>query len=543
MRSVYALALSLAVAQVCPAGPKVAPGFYNVTDFGAVADGTTLNTPAIQKAIDACAAAGGGTVWLPAGTWLSGTLRLKSHVTLHLEPGCTLLGSPNLADYPPKTPAIESRVNLYCSRSLVYAENVDDVAIEGSGTLDGNGMAFHRKPYLERPFLLRVINCRDVRVENVRMQNSGCWNQHFLACQRVLVRGVRIWNHCTHNNDGVDIDGCRDFVVSKCFISSSDDGICLKSTLDRVSESVLVSDCVVSSHANAIKMGTDSSGGFANVTIANCIVRSPAPEAKRVCGRARGTSAVALEIVDGGRMEHIAVSNLVIEGVEVPLFVRLGNRGHGWLPPGVKPQESPKVGTIRDVAFSNILAAGAGPTGCSVTGLPEHRVENVSFANVTIRAEGGGKKEWTARPIEELPAKYPEGIMFGNLPAYGLYCRHVGGLTLADVKLQTSQPDGRHALVLDDVADATLAGLACSPARATASPVLLVEARGVLVRGSRPQVAEGTFLQIEGANTAGIALLGNDFRHVSRVFDLGPAVRPSAVVAAGNADPQAARQR
>lgn len=521
------------------AANRAAASHFQATDFGAVGDGKTLCTTAIQKAIDACAAAGGGTVWLRAGTYLSGTLFYKSRVILHLEPGCTLLGSPNLADYPPKTPAVESRVNLYCSRSLLYAENLDEIGLEGSGTLDGNGAAFHqyRKEYLKRPFLLRVINCRDVRVEGVRMQNSGCWNQHFLACQRVLVRGIRVWNHCTHNNDGVDIDGCRDFVVSKCFISSSDDGICLKSTSQRPCEGVLVSDCVVSSHANAIKMGTDSSGGFVDVTITNCIVRSPDPEAKRLCGRPRGTGGVALEIVDGGRMERVAVSNLVIQGVEVPIFVRLGQRGYGWLPPGAKVEPTTTVGSIKDLSLANIVATGVGKTGCSIVGLPGHRIENVTLSNVTIRAEGGGKPEWSDAKIEELPDKYPESIMFGNLPGYGLYCRHVAGLTLMDLKLQTSEPDGRHALVLDDVRDGHVGNLSCSPASGTMALIRLVQSQNVLVRNSRPHAAAAAFLKIEGQESAGLALLGNDLRQVARAADMSSGVPTASLVKGGNLEP------
>jgi polygalacturonase len=400
-------------------------------------------------------------VLLPAGTYRSGTLFMKSGVTLHLAPGSTLLGSTNLADYPATTPAIKSRVNLYCVRSLIYAENLERIAIEGSGTLDGNGAAFYNKnaTYLDRPFLLRVINCRNVRVENIRMQNSGCWNQHYLACEGVRVRGIRVWNYVNRNNDGIDIDGCRDFEVSQCEFSSTDDAICLKSTLDRACESVRISDCTASSHANAIKMGTDSTAGFVDVTIINCTVRSPPPDAKRFCGRARGTSALALEIVDGGRMERIAVSNLTIDGPEVPIFVRLGHRGHGWLPPGATPEPAPKVGTIRGIALSNIVATNAGQIGCSITGIPEHRVhrvEDVTLSNITIRADGGGQREWADALIEERAERYPESTMFGTLPAYGFYCRHVKGLRFCNVRLRAAAADLRHAMVFDDAENLTL---------------------------------------------------------------------------------------
>ena len=206
-------------------------------------------------------------------------------------------------------------------------------------------------------------------------------------------------------------------------------------------------------------MGTDSTAGFIDVTISNCTVRSPPPEARRFCGLNRGITALALEIVDGGRMERIAVSNLTIEGVEVPIFVRLGNRGHGWLPPGATPEASPKVGTIRDIALNNILAYNAGPTGCSIAGIPGRRVENVTLSNISIRTEGGGKKKSAEATIEERAERYPEAFMFGTLPAYGFYCRHVKGLQFSNVQLHSAAADQRHAMVFDDVESLAIDGL------------------------------------------------------------------------------------
>ena len=162
------------------------------------------------------------------------------------------------------------------------------------------------------------------------MQNSGFWNQHYLVCERVVLRGIRVWNHATYNADGVDIDGCRDFILADSVIDSDDDAVCLKSTLNRPCENVLISNCVVSSHCNAIKMGTDSTGGFVNVTIANCSIVSPR-HSKVLYGRQRGISGISFELVDGGRIDRVAVSNVTIDGVEVPLFVRLGNRGTGFV--------------------------------------------------------------------------------------------------------------------------------------------------------------------------------------------------------------------
>jgi Glycosyl hydrolases family 28 len=513
----------------------------NVRELGAVPDGKTLCTEAIQKAIDRCNGAGGGTVYLPPGVYLSGTLFLKSHVTLHLEANATLQGSTRLADYPITKAKVESRTNLYNLRSLIYAENLDAISIVGRGTLDGSGAAFKNPAHDgSRPLILRVINCRDVLVENIQMRNSGFWNQHYLACERVRLHGVRVWNHATYNADGVDIDGCRDFIVSNCFIDSDDDAICLKSTSDRPCENVLVSNCVVSSHCNAIKMGTDSTGGFVNCAITNCSIISPR-SSKVIYGLQRGISGISLELVDGGRMDRVAVSNVTIDGVETPIFVRLGNRGKGFLPENAKVEEARPTGMLRNVSFANVVATRAGKTGCSIVGLPGHYVENVSLSNVTIHSEGGGKSKWASAVVKEHASEYPEATMFGKLPAHGLYCRHVRGLTLSDVRLQTDEPDGRHALVLDDVQEANISGLCCSHAAAALSVVRLVQARNVLIRGCQPAAADGVFVRLEGRDTAGITLIGNDLSRVGKIAEYGEGVDPNVLRSAGNLEPQSQR--
>jgi polygalacturonase len=512
--------------------------FVSVLETGAVPDGKTLCTAAIQKAIDRCGAAGGGTVYFPPGTYLSGTIMLKSFVALHLEANATLLGSPNLADYPAIPAKTESRTNQYNIRSLIFAEDLDRIAIVGRGTLDGYGSAYKNDSHDgHRPLILRVVNCRDVLVENIRMQNSGFWNQHYLACQRVRLRGLRVFNHATYNADGVDIDGCRDVVVSGCFFDSDDDALCLKSTSDRPCENILISDCVISSHCNAIKMGTDSSGGFVDVTITNCTIVSPR-ESRVIYGLQRGISGISLEIVDGGRMDRISVSNVTIDGVEVPLFLRLGNRGKGFTVNDTAPAIARPVGTLRNVSISNVTATRAGQTGCSIVGLPGYAIENVSLSNVTIRGEGGGLSEWSAAAVPERPEAYPESTMFGKLPAYGLYCRHVHGLTLTDVRLLAETPDARHALLMDDVSEADLDNLACDYAPGALALLRLTKTREVLIRGCRPEAAGGSFLSLAGPETAGIALVGNDLRRVGKVAEYSDGATPTSLRSAGNIEGQ-----
>jgi polygalacturonase len=510
----------------------------NVRDLGAAADGRTLCTEILQQAIDRCSQAGGGTVYFPPGTYLSGTIFMKSRVTLNLDAGATLLGSPRKDDYPVTIPQkVDSRTNQYNHRSMIYAENLDRIAIVGRGTLDGSGAAFMDKRHDgRRPLILRVINCRDVLVQDIQMQNSGFWNQHYLHCDRVLVRGIRVFNHATYNVDGIDIDGCHDFVLTDSFIDSDDDAICLKSTSNRPCENILISNCVVSSHCNAVKFGTDSSGGFVNVTITNCSIVAPR-YSKVIYGRQRGISGLSFELVDGGRIDRVAVSNVTIDGVEVPIFVRLGNRGCGFTLADRKTKKEIPIGTLRNVMFSNVIATRAGKTGCSLVGLLGHAIENVTLSNVTIRSEGGGERERASAKIKEIPEGYPEATMFGNLPAYGLYCRHVRGLTLSGVRLETDQPDGRHALALDDVQNVDISSLNCSYSTGAAPLIGLLQTRNVLIHGCRPSAPDGVLLRIRGKKTVSIALAGNDLTQVAAISEFAEDGDPAALQMRGNLPP------
>jgi polygalacturonase len=202
-------------------------------------------------------------------------------------------------------------------------------------------------------------------------------------------------------------------------------------------------------------MGTESVGGFRNITIANCVITSPPKEVKVVSGSSRGTAGVALELVDGGTLENVAVSNLAIDGVPIPIFLRLGNRGR----PITEQSPKPGVGTFRNVVLGNIVATHAGKIGCSITGIPGHPIENVQLSNIQITFEGGGTRQEAAAKVPEREKQYPEGTMFGVLPAYGFYCRHVAGLKLRDVRLSTERPDARPAVVCDDVKDVVLDGV------------------------------------------------------------------------------------
>ena len=438
---------------------SAADQMVDIRDFGAKPDGTTLCTQSIQGAIDQCAAGGGGTVYLPPGTWLCGTVYLENRVTLWLDSGSTLLGSPDPNDYAHERtlPGKNAPEESFSCWAIIAGKNVENVAIRGRGMIDGSGFAFRWKGG-RRPKAIYLTDCRDVLVEDVRMRHAGSWMQHYRHCRRLVVRGITVFNHATYNNDGLNVDSCQDVCISDCIVDSDDDAVVLKSLSSRPCRNVVITNCVISSHCNAIKMGTESGGGFQNITVSNCTIQSPR-DSDAINGRQRGLAGIALEIVDGGSLDRVAVSNIVIEGVSVPIFMRLGNRARQYEEGG----EKPGVGTFRNVVLSNVVATGTSPIGCSITGLPGHKIENVCLSNLNLGFEGGGTREDASKEVPEKPESYPESTMFGVLPAYGLYCRHVKNLRLDNVHLETEQPDARPAVVFDDVEDLAVDGLDPAP--------------------------------------------------------------------------------
>jgi polygalacturonase len=446
---------------------------YDVRDYGAKPSGKMLCTKSIQTAIDKCSQSGGGTVYLPPGTYLSGTIYFKSGVTLRLAAGSTLLGSKNLKDYPPTVQAFRSYTDNYTDKSLIYGENVERIAITGSGTIDGQGGSFEG-PYKVRPYMIRFSQCRNVTVKDVTLRNSPMWVQHYLACDDVRVTGITVRSLVNHNNDGINIDSCRRVVISDCNIESGDDAIVLKSTSARVCRDVVVSNCVLSSRCNALKMGTESNGGFKNIVMNGCSIYDT-----RLAG-------VALEIVDGGTMDRVVVSNITMNKVGAPIFLRLGNRAR----PFKKDMETPGMGAMRNITISNIEATGANPTGCAISGLPEAKIENPTLNNLRLSFDGGGTKADAGREIPEKPADYPEYSMFGRLSAYGLYCRHVKGLKLFNVQLQLEKPDRRHAVVFEDVEDAMIDCLDAPLSPDAGEMIRLSDVKKVFIRDKQNKMSE-----------------------------------------------------
>lgn len=501
----------------CSSAASAGEVLYDIRDYGAKPDGRTLCTESIQKAIDTCAADGGGTVYLPPGTFLSGTLVMKSGVMLRLDTGCTLLGSPDLAQYPSHIPEFRSYTDNYTEKSLIYGEKLERVAIVGRGVIDGQGASF-KGPYKVRPYTIRFIECRDVVVEGVTIRNSPMWVQHYLACDDVRIDGITVKSHVNHNNDGIDIDSCHRVVITGCNVDSGDDAIVLKSTSDRLCKDVVVTGCVLRSTCNALKMGTESNGGFQNIVMTSCAVYDT-----RLAG-------IALEIVDGGAMDRVVVSNITMAGVGAPIFIRLGNRAR----PFKESMDKPGVGTLRNVTISDIEATGANRTGCAIAGLPDANIENLTLSNIRLSFAGGGTLEEASRAVPENPDKYPEYSMFGRLPAYGLYCRHVRGLKLVNVQLQLAGEDRRHAVVFDDVSNAMIDVLDAPYSNGAASLLRFTDVHKAAIRGCTAPAGTGVFLKLEGATSRGVTLTANDFSGVQAVTQVGADVPRGAVADMAN---------
>ena len=478
--------------------------YYNVLEYGATADGKTLDTKAIQDAIDECANNGGGTVEFPAGTYLSGSIVMKDNVILNLQAGSKILGSKNIEDYSLNSQQIAKKhKDVY--GALIKGEGLKNIGITGFGIIDGQGESYQGEK--KRPALLKFENCKNVIVEGVKLQHPGAWTQHYLKCDGVTLRDLKIYAHGSENNDMVDINQSRNVVITGLIGDSDDDGITLKSTGEGLVENVVISDCIIRSRTNAIKAGTESYGGFRDITITNCSI-GPSVTKDGFSGFKEGLAGIALEIVDGGIMENIVISNLVIEETTAPIFIRLGNRARKYSK-GKKP-----IGTINNIAISNIVARNAGKTGCSIVGEIGHPIKNTSISNVRINFTGGGTLAEGLAEKPELINEYPECVRLGILPAYGFFVRHVDGLTFRDVELSYNDEEHRPAMVFNDVENLKLFNFNAEIADDALGQLVLQNTRDVFVNGCSPK-SSNLFLHLE-QNCENINITGNNFSSTNK---------------------------
>jgi len=423
----------------------------NILEAGAVAGGKVLNTEIIQNSIDRISESGGGTLIIPPGEFLTGSLILRSGVSVRVSEGALLKGSTSLDDYLNIQPRYVALRTFRPTRQLIYAEDQTDISITGDGTIDGQGAAFKKtsegdEPGVTRPHLIQFINCRNVRIENVTMRNSGGWMQHYLACENLVISGINVYNHCNYNNDGIDIDGCTNVVVSNCIVDSDDDAICLKSTSPAPCRDVTISNCIAKSHCNALKLGTESTGGFYNILFSNCTV-SPSADPDPIYGTINGQSAISLEMVDGGILDQVIVTGITISETDCPIFVRLGNRARKHSPAAPEPG----MGTLKNVIISNVTATTSTLLSSNITGIPGAYAGNISLSNIFITSKADVSTDLIKKDVPENDKGYPTPLMFGKvLPASGFFVRHVKNITLDNIQLYVTGNDTRPAFVMHD---------------------------------------------------------------------------------------------
>lgn len=426
----------------------------DASQFGAVGDGTTLNTAAIQKAIDDCSTGGGGVVSFPKGSYLIGTIQIKSNVTLRLEEGAALLGSTDAADYRNLDPFIDGSGNPM-GYALIVAVDADNVGIEGHGTVDGQSPALKKKqtPYTMRPFLLRLVRCKNVTVKDVHLINPGAWTLNFFQTKGAVIEGVTIRSRDLGmaNNDGIDLDSSENVRVRNCDIISGDDALVIKATsATQPSRDIEATNCQLSTRCNAIKFGTESIGGFENIKVSNCQITNT-----KLAG-------IALNAVDGADLRNVTISDITMDGVAAPISIRLGARLKAFRD-GEQPKTAP--GKLRDVTIKNVSAKNIRMIGIVINGVPGHPVEALTLENIQMELPGGGTAEDAKIQLAEKEKAYPEYNMFGKtLPASGIYARHVRGITLQNVKTTLRHPDARPATVFVDVEDVTPANFATESA-------------------------------------------------------------------------------
>jgi len=461
--------------RVCRAASGAASGFFSVRDFGAVGDGKSLDSPAIDRAIQAACKAGGGTVFLPAGIYLSGSIHLSNNINLFLDAGSVILAAPqNLNAYDEPEPwqgtAYQDGGHTYFHNSLIWGENLTNVSITGPGLINGtalsagdgqqdraSGFSNWQDPTAVRTnvVLARLGNkaialkrCRNILMRDFTIYRGGHFAILTTGCDNMTVDNVTM----DTNRDGIDIDCCRNVMVSNCRVNSpSDDGICPKSSFalgtNVITENLTIVNCQVSGFEvgtlldgtmvprrngngnGRIKFGTEANGGFRNVTVANCVFRS-----------CRG---LALEEVDGGILENITINNLSM--MDVPsyaIYITTGKRNRG--PNVTRPSR------MKNVLISNVIATGVSSrNGIIITGLEEQPIEGVRLENIRLIFNGGGTKEQAEQTAPELGTGYPEPR--GTSPAYGVFARHVRGLEMANIHFTVDQEDLRPAMICVNV--------------------------------------------------------------------------------------------
>ncbi len=418
---------------------------YDIAQLGAVGNGVTDNTTIIQGAIDQCSEEGGGMVLLDGGTFMSRTIYMKSNVTLRIESGSTLLANPDIKTYPTDTHHIMYKRETHMDRCFIFARDAKNFSFEGKGTIDGNG---HTSNFNKggRPMLLRFIDCENIRMSDINLINPAAWTSAWLYCNNIAINNIYIHSRVNGNGDGLDFDGCQNVRVTNCDFDNSDDCICLQTSRpDKPCQFITISNCTFKTKWGGIRIGLLSRGTIGNVTVSNCTFQDIQD------------SGLKIQQNEGGKMENMVFSNLVMTNVPRPIFMTFCKmRACVDLPEGTRePLQS-----MGNFLFQNIVVDNSAIKETSTfvfTGIPEHYITNVARRDVLFIHGGGGTKEQAKRrnipeyDDESMNRHWPEfKCLGGALPASGIFARHIKNFTVDNFQLQTKSPDARPLIVTSD---------------------------------------------------------------------------------------------
>jgi hypothetical protein len=491
---------------------------FNVKDFGAKGDGQSLDTVAIQAAIDACNKEQGGTVLVPAGEFICGTIEIKSGVTLHVATNGRLLGSKKREDYTAGKGVPSGNGNIV----FIYAANAENISIEGYGTIDGNGLSFYNGKgdntgpgqrgvggNFDRPHLIVFYQCTRFQVKDILLTNSAYHCFRILKCKHVQLHNIRIYNRVNKNNDGFHFNDTQYVHMTNCDVQCQDDACALFGS----NQFVTVANCSFSTRWSIFRFG---SGEAQNITISNCLIYD--------------TYGCPIKISSGrAKIENLSFSNIIMRNVTGPIGIGFTGSSNQPNNNNATPETTPSF--VRNISFSNIRATvvekpvnhpdihfgvnvfdGELNSCITLNGVGKVFLENISLSDIHVTYAGGGTKEQAGkREVPELSAEY-FGVWgtkpFGP-PAYGLYARNVKGLSLHNVRFNYEKPDARPAIILDNVQDATINGL--SAQGSTEGELLrFVNSKDVYLGGTRVLSPAAVFLQVEGAASENIKVDGGD---------------------------------
>lgn len=419
---------------------------YNVVDFGAKGDGVTLDTEAVQKAIDLCTKDKGGVVLIPSGkTVLIGTIYLKNNVTLNVENGAILLGSPNYSNYAVDTHKNTYKNETHMDRCLIFAKDAKSFSIIGEGTINGNGFVKNfTKKKGGRPMMLRFLNCKDIKIKDVNLINPAAWTSAWLYCDDIVVDGIKIISRVNNNGDGLDFDGCTNVRVSNCSFDTSDDSICLQTSKpDKPCKNITITNCVFTSKWAGMRIGLASRGDFESVTVSNCTFHDIQD------------SGLKIQMNEGGEMKNMIFSNLIMNNVPRPIFMTFCQQRAGV----DSPEEMLPMKAMHSFIFDGIIADNRKldkDSAIFITGMPNHYITDIQLQNIEMTVAGGGTAKDAKRTIKEynlgtLGNWWPEFGKVGTLPASGIYARHIKGLYINNIQIHTVTKDERPVVVFDDV--------------------------------------------------------------------------------------------